>query len=265
MSEQIAEREIASRRMLGDIEQGLALIDQRFTELVQQRRRARQSFPRTRSAARAASSTSSRRAPASRMWRSALWPSVPNRCNRASSGCSNRFVASSVRPWARPSNGDRAAGRLGRHAAPGYRLDPRRRGRGRGSARREQRRDCGAGGSVRRLPRQRRRRRWERPVAPHRARLADRPGRARGPGPEQRNRPRAGHRIGPGQGNRRPCRRACARGNRGGDPGQRGQAIGRGRQGARKGHPRVGRGAAARGRSGRRQGSRIRRAPRPSG
>ena len=33
MSEQITEREIASRRMLGDIEQGLALIDQRFTEL----------------------------------------------------------------------------------------------------------------------------------------------------------------------------------------------------------------------------------------
>ena len=66
-----------------------------------------------------------------------------------------------------------------------------------------------------------------RAVEARRARLDARPGRARGGEPQRRDRPGAGRVAGPGQGSRGACRRARPRSDRGGHPGKRRQAVGR--------------------------------------
>ena len=84
--------------------------------------------------------------------------------------------------------------------------------------------------------RDRRRRRRRRAVEADRADRVDQPGPgARRQALTRRDRPGAGRRAGPGQGSRGPCRRARARSDRGGHPGKRRQTVGQGRARRSKG------------------------------
>ena len=134
-------------------------------------------------------------------------------CRRNPRGCRHRYRRSARQ--CRPSR----LGRADRQA--GDRLDARRRRRGgrapvgdRQPDRRPAGRAVGAAGQDRR-----RSRRFPGEAGePH-------VGDCRSPGagrqPQRRNRPGAGRRPGPGQGGCHPCRRACARSDRGGHPGKR--------------------------------------------
>ena len=249
MSEQIAERETASRHMLQEIERGLALIDQRFTELSSSGDERANHFLESLTRARGeldllASSAGEQ---------DVALGTLAERTEALQSSIGRLVELGARRTWAgawRDRAVRRAAGPVRGNLAAGDGLDPRRRRGGLRPPRSGERRHRFARRPARGLARPGRRRGRRGPVAPQRAGLADRFSRARGREPEQPDRTGAGQRPAPGQGNRRPRRRTRARSDRGGHPGQRGQIVGRSRRRAREGHPRVGRGAASRGRGG---------------
>ena len=224
MANRVAEQERASQRMIAEIDRGLAMIDQRFTELASNGDERANHFLTSLTRARteldtlAAQANSQDDAIGSLADRTATLRENIDRLTAEiregvgiaigeAQGSADRLAeaASTLKPemgWIRD-----AAVEAGERLSTGGSADRR------------------AAGPVRGAARERRRRRRRRSIEAGRACLDAGAGRARGEQPQRRDRPIAGCRAGPGQGSRLPRRRARARSDREGHPGDRRQAV----------------------------------------
>ena len=140
LSSRVAEQERASQRMIAEIDRGLALIDQRFTELASQRRRARQPFPRLADPRADRARRACRAGRARRTMPSARSPSAPTALRD-----SIDRLAGEIRDGVGTAIGEAQGGadrlaEAARDGAAGNRLDPRRRGRSQRTHGRDRRR-----------------------------------------------------------------------------------------------------------------------------